>query len=106
QDFFDRGILARTDAKDTSLAAGLASAIGDLQSAPFVTRTDQAWGNVGVLCTDGLTKHVSEKRIGERLRSMTSAKQACEDLIQDALDSGGSDHISIAIGRTVKKDRK
>jgi len=37
---------------------------------------------------------------------MTSAKQACEDLIGDALDSGGSDNISIAIGRTVKKERK
>ncbi len=106
QAFFDRGVLARTDAKDTRLAAGLASAIGDLQSAPFVTRMDQTWGNVGVLCTDGLTKHVSEERIGERLRSMTTAKQGCEDLLRDALESGASDNIAIVIGRTVKKDRK
>lgn len=106
QALFDRGILARTDAKDTMLAAGLASAIGDLQSAPFVTRLDQTWGNVGVLCTDGLTKHVSEERMGERLRSMTTAKQGCEDLLRDALESGASDSISIVIGRTVKRDRK
>ena len=106
QEFFDRGILARTDAQDTRLASGLSSAIGDLQSAPFVTRLDQAWNQVGVLCTDGLTKHISDERIGERLRSMTSAKQACEDLLRDALESSASDNISIAIGRTVKKDRK
>ena len=106
QEFFDSGVLARTNAEDTRLATGMASAIGDLQSAPFVTRLDQLWGDVGLLCTDGLTKHVSEKQIEERLRSMTSAKQACEDLVRDALDSGGSDNISIAIGRTVKRDRK
>jgi len=106
QEFFDRGILARTDAHDTRLASGLSSAIGDLQSAPFVTRHDQSWGEVGLLCTDGLTKHVSDQRIEERLRSMTSAKQACEDLLRDALDSGGSDGIAIAIGRTVRKDRE
>src|SRR5712692_4248466 len=106
QQFFDRGVLARTNAENTRLATGMASAIGDLQSAPFVTRLDQLWGDVGLLCTSGLTKHVSDEQIGERLRSMTSAKQACEDLVRDALDSGGSDNISIAIGRTVKKDRK
>jgi len=106
QEFFDRGVVSRTNAEDTRLATSLASAIGDLQSAPFVTRLDQLWGNVGLLCTDGLTNYVSDEQIGERLRSMTSAKQACEDLIRDALDSGGSDNISIAIGRTVKKERK
>jgi hypothetical protein len=31
---------------------------------------------------------------------MTSAAQACRDLLQDALDGGGSDNITIIVGRT------
>jgi serine/threonine protein phosphatase PrpC len=30
---------------------------------------------------------------------MTSAKQVCEALLQDALDAGGSDNITIIVGR-------
>jgi protein phosphatase len=61
----------------------------------------QQWGQVGLLCSDGLTKHVSDERIREQLRSMTSARQVCEDLLQDALDAGGTDNITVLVGRTV-----
>jgi serine/threonine protein phosphatase PrpC len=32
---------------------------------------------------------------------MTSAKQACETLLEEALEGGGSDNITIVIGRAV-----
>jgi serine/threonine protein phosphatase PrpC len=47
---------------------------------------------------------VPDERIAERLGALTSAKQACEALLQDALDAGGSDNISIIVGQDVKKD--
>jgi protein phosphatase len=56
---------------------------------------------VHLLCSDGLTKHVSDEKIADRLRNMTSSKQACETLLQDALDGGGTDNISIIVGRAV-----
>lgn len=34
---------------------------------------------------------------------MTSAKQAAEQLLQEALDCGGSDNVTIIIGRTTPK---
>ena len=34
---------------------------------------------------------------------MTSARQVCEDLLQDALDGGGTDNITILVGRTQRK---
>jgi serine/threonine protein phosphatase PrpC len=34
---------------------------------------------------------------------MTSARQVCEDLLQDALDDGGTDNITILVGRTKQK---
>ena len=82
----------------------LSSSIGGQQTAPVVSGLDQAWDNVNLLCSDGLTKHVSDEQIADRLRHMTSAKQVCEALLQDALDDGGSDNISVIVVRDVKKN--
>jgi serine/threonine protein phosphatase PrpC len=104
QDLLDQGVFTRTDAMSTRWANVLASAIGGPEAAPVVTLLDQAWGDVGLLCSDGLTKHVSDERIQERLTSMTSARQACEALLQDALDAGGTDNITILVGRSMRRD--
>jgi protein phosphatase len=104
QELLDQGVLTRTDLLDTRWAHVLASAIGGPAAAPVVTRLEQRWGDVGLLCSDGLTKHVPDERIRERLQSMTSAKQVCEALLQDALDAGGSDNVTVVVGRSVRKD--
>lgn len=104
QELVDQGVLTSATAMNTKWANVLSSSIGGQQTAPVVTRLDQDWRNVSLLCSDGLTKHVSDERIAERLRSMTSAKQVCEDLLQDALDDGGSDNISVIVVRDVKKN--
>jgi serine/threonine protein phosphatase PrpC len=61
------------------------------------------WGTVVLLCSDGLTNHVSDERIRERLRSMSSAQEACESLVEDALEGGGSDNITVIVGRPSPK---
>ena len=103
EDFVEQGIITRDHPGHAKLTHVLSSAIGGQQAAPVVRRMEQGWENVGLLCSDGLTRHVSDDRIRERLMTMTSARQACEALLQDALDGGGSDNITIAIGRTVRK---
>jgi protein phosphatase len=105
QELVDAGVLARAEAARTPWANTLSSAIGGRQTAPVVTRLEQQWGNVGLLCTDGLTAHVSDEQIRHRLRTMTSARQVCEDLLRDALDGGGTDNITVLVGRTVRKRR-
>jgi serine/threonine protein phosphatase PrpC len=104
QDLVDQGALSVTAAARTPMAHVLSSALGADTTIPVVTRMDSHWDNVHLLCSDGLTKHVSDARIGEVLGSMTSAKQAAELLLQEALDGGGSDNITILIARTVPKD--
>ena len=104
QDLLDQGVFTRTDAMSTRWANVLASAIGGPDAAPVVTSLDQAWGDVGLLCSDGLTKHVPDERIRERLGSMSSARQVCEALLQDALDAGGRDNITILVGRSIRRD--
>jgi serine/threonine protein phosphatase PrpC len=103
QEFVDRGILQRSEAARTPLAHVLSSSLGGSESTPVVTAMQQDWNNVGLLCSDGLTTHVSDERIRERLLAMTSARQACEALLKDALDAGGTDNITVIVGRIVRK---
>jgi serine/threonine protein phosphatase PrpC len=104
QELVDLGVLSRADASDSPLAHRLSSSIGGSQTAPVVTRFEMTWGNVLLLCSDGVTKHVSDERLHERLRTMTSAKQVCEDLLQDALEGGGSDNITVIVGRALPSE--
>ena len=104
QALVDEGVLTQSTASRTKWANVLSSSIGGQQTAPVVTRLDQDWDNVSLLCSDGLTKHVSDEQIAKRLRTMTSSRQACEALIQDALDDGGTDNITVIVGRDVKKN--
>lgn len=103
QDLVDRGVLTPEAAEKTRLAHVLSSALGGDEAAPVVTRLDSEWGIAHLICSDGLTKHVSDARIAEVLRTMTSAKQAAEQLLQDALDGGGSDNITIIVGKPTPK---
>jgi protein phosphatase len=100
----DQGILTRADVIGTRWEHVLSSSIGGPESLPVVSRVDQQWGDVGLLCSDGLTKHVSDDRIRERLQTMASAREGCEALLQDALEGGGTDNITVLIGRTVKRE--
>jgi serine/threonine protein phosphatase PrpC len=102
QDLVDQGVLSRATAVNTRWAHVLSSAIGGQQAAPVVTRVTREWGTIVMLCSDGLTKHVSDEQIAQRLGSLQLSRQTCEELLQDALDGGGSDNITIVIGRTVR----
>ena len=101
QDLVDLGVMTRADASKTRLAHTLTSAIGGRSPAPVVTALDIGWDTTVLLCSDGLTNHVSDERIRDRLRSMKSAKQVCEDLLKEALDEGGSDNITIVVARAL-----
>jgi protein phosphatase len=103
QELLDQGVLTRSQAFNTRWANVLSSSIGGQQTAPVVTRMDQEWDNIGLICSDGLTKHVSDGQIANRLRNWTSAKEVCEALLQDALNDGGTDNITIIVGRDAQK---
>ncbi len=104
QELIDLGVLTRDDAAGSRFARTLSSSLGGRQTDPAVTRLDISWGTVVLLCSDGLTAHVSDERIRELLRSMTSAKQVCEDLLREALENGGSDNITIIVGRALPRE--
>jgi serine/threonine protein phosphatase PrpC len=102
QEMLDLGVMKKEEVAGTRFEHLLTSSIGGRQTEPTVTRVDMNWGHVLLLCSDGLTRHVSDERIRDVLRAMTSARQACETLLQEALDGGGTDNITIVVGRAVQ----
>jgi protein phosphatase len=100
EELIEQGVFTRDDAKRTKWAHILSSAIGGPQAAPVVRKLGLQWGDVGLMCSDGLTRHLSDDQIRERLKTSKTAREGCEVLLQDALDAGGQDNITIIIGRT------
>jgi serine/threonine protein phosphatase PrpC len=103
QELLDIGVLKPTDAAAARFSRTLSSSIGGRMTDPVVTRLDMTWGTIVLLCSDGLTAHVPDDRIRERLSTMTSAKQTAEELLRDALEGGGEDNVTIIVGRALRK---
>ncbi|TVP49338.1 MAG: serine/threonine-protein phosphatase [Gemmatimonadales bacterium] len=103
QELVDQGVLTRTVAERTRWAHVLSSAMGGETAVPVVTRIVRNRGTVVLLCSDGLTKHVSDARIAERLEAIagTDARQVAELLLEDALEGGGTDNVTVLVGRTL-----
>jgi protein phosphatase len=100
QALVDSGVLAPERVADSPFAHTLSSSLGGRTSAPEVSTSDLEVGDVILLCTDGLTKHVSDERIAEQLRRLESSEQACQALVAAALAGGGSDNVTVVVLRS------
>lgn len=93
----DIGAVTEHHAQKAGLYNVLSSAVGgDL--VPNVGVVDLVEGDVLLLCTDGLTKHVSDERIAETLSSQPP-ESAVQSLIDAALDGGGTDNVTVVVAR-------
>jgi PPM family protein phosphatase len=50
-----------------------------------------------LLCSDGLTDRVDDEAIGSTLQRALSSREACDRLVQLALDSGGHDNVTVIV---------
>jgi protein phosphatase len=87
-------------ARMASTAETLSSAIGGSELEPVVGLIDLAPGDCLLLCTDGLTKHVSDDEIAGALAKPQSAEATSRKLVADALAAGGTDNVSVIVVRT------
>ena len=93
----DIGAVTEQHAKKAGLYNVLSSAVGG-DFVPSIGVVDLADGDAVVLCTDGLTKHVSDERIAEILTSK-SAEAATHALIDAALEGGGTDNVTVVVAK-------
>lgn len=99
QDFVDSGALKAEEVERSPYRNVLSSAIGGRSADPVVSALNQQRDNVVLLCSDGLTRHVTDEELGAALASIRSAEQVCQDLLRLALERGGTDNITIIVGR-------
>jgi protein phosphatase len=51
------------------------------------------------LCSDGLTKHVTDEEIGQTIATTARSEDICKHLLDLALDRGGLDNITVVVSR-------
>jgi serine/threonine protein phosphatase PrpC len=60
---------------------------------------DLLLGDTLLLCSDGLNKHVTDLQIRQKLLDVIDPEEACDQLIQNAKNGGGSDNITVVVAR-------
>lgn len=93
------GAWTEEQASKAPMASTLVSALGGDELTVAVGLVDLQPGDVVLLCTDGLTRHVPDERIAEVLGQAADSESACRELVSDALDAGGSDNITVVVAR-------
>ncbi len=101
QDLVDSGALPADRRVQSPFNHMLSSSLGGQTTLPVVSKHHLEPGDIVLLCTDGLTKHVPEERITARLGGLVSSEGTCRDLIDDAIQDGGTDNITVILLRAV-----
>jgi len=99
QAMIDAGALSPEQAARSRLNHILYSAIGATRAEPYSVTTDAQWDDRMLICTDGITKHITDTEIRDALRGMRTAEATARELLQLALDRGGSDNTTLIVGR-------
>ncbi|HEY5547245.1 MAG TPA: protein phosphatase 2C domain-containing protein [Gemmatimonadaceae bacterium] len=81
------------------------SAVGNDEMVPQVVYTDVTRRDVTLLCSDGLTKHVSDDEIRDRLARDETSEENVRALINLALERGGTDNVTAIVGKVRPKVR-
>jgi serine/threonine protein phosphatase PrpC len=103
QQMVDDGVLEQERVGNTPFGHVLSNAIIAREDGspvqPEVSRTALRAGDAVLLCSDGLIAHVPERQMTAVLTSTPSPAEACERLVSIANEGGGSDNITVVIGR-------
>jgi serine/threonine protein phosphatase PrpC len=101
-----RGILTTAEAEESSMQSVLLRALGaqaeievDAEEHTLFPR------DVLVLCSDGLTRMVTEPEIAGTLQAETDPAKAAENLIELANERGGADNITVVVVRVEKNSK-
>jgi protein phosphatase len=91
------GVWTEEQAASSKPGAFLSSAIGGPQLDPVVGLVDLEPGDSIMLCTDGLTKHVSGERIAELMEDVADVEGVGRRLVDEALAGGGTDNVTVIV---------
>src|SRR6202162_2657924 len=98
------GILTPQEADASELQSVLTRAVGT-NSSVEVDTDEQALlvGDFVLLCSDGLTRMVTDPEIASTLLTTASAQESADRLVELANDNGGVDNVSVIVLQVVEK---
>ena len=99
QAMVDSAEWTRAIADASPLKHVLVSALGSPDVDPQVLALELERRDVMLLCTDGLTKHVSDEEIREHMLRPDASELVCQSLIDLALARGGQDNVTVVMGK-------
>ncbi len=99
--FIEEGAMNRDDAEATRWRNVLWNVIGggSNELCPEVSRINLEIGDVVLVCSDGLTMHVSDAEIADQLSKGASAEETCGEFVKTANAAGGGDNITVIVAR-------
>jgi protein phosphatase len=97
----DQGFIAQREVAMSRFHHVLTKALGDTATKmePDLVKLAIEDGDVLLLCTDGLTDMVSDELVSASLGCAIDAKETCKVLLEQALDAGGKDNVTVAVAR-------
>ena len=104
QAMVDEGVMSAQTAESSRLSETLWNAVGSASDGavqPDVFRVDLLMDDSLLLCTDGLTKHVTDQEIGSLLGATLTEEEVAEELLLRALHAGGSDNVTVIVARPI-----
>ena len=101
-----RGILTAAEAEESTMQSVLLRALG-AQAAIEVDAEEHTLfpRDVLLLCSDGLTRMVTEPEIAGTLQAETDPTRAAEKLVALANERGGPDNVTVVIARLDKESK-
>lgn len=102
----ENGVLDPADEARSPYSSVLWNAISARQTKlePQLLSHELEDGDVLLLCSDGLTRHLSDQEIAKTLSSLGNPAVACEALVRAANEAGGSDNTTVVVARLQERD--
>ncbi len=98
-----RGLITLAEARASDMQNIIIRALGsDKAVEPDLDDQMAKPGDVLLLCSDGLTRHLPDESLLELITNAPSLDEACEALVHAAKDAGGDDNITCLLIRMVQ----
>jgi protein phosphatase len=95
EELIGRGLITREQAEHHPAANIITRAVGVAEQIELDSQMFEiADGDIFLLCSDGLTKELTDGEIG-RILAIGDERKVCEQLVERALARGGRDNISV-----------
>lgn len=98
------GILTPQEADASEMQSVLTRAVGTCSTVTVDTNEQMLLvGDYVLLCSDGLTRMVTDPEIASTMLTSASVQESAERLVDLANDSGGVDNVTVIVLRVVEK---